>query len=32
MKEILRLIFNEWDGFLCADTDDFHPILCKEDL
>lgn len=32
MKEILRLIFNEWDGFLCADTDDFNPILCKEDL
>ena len=32
MNEILRIIINEWDGFLCADSDDFHPIFGKADL
>lgn len=32
MKELLRIIINEWDGFLCADSDDFQPIFGKEDL
>ncbi len=32
MKEVLRMIFDAWDGFLCADTDDFKPIYRKEDL
>lgn len=32
MKELLRLIFQEWDGFLCADSDDFQPIYGKSDL
>jgi hypothetical protein len=26
MKTVLKLIFQEWGGFLCADTDDFKPI------
>jgi hypothetical protein len=32
MKEVLKLIFNEWDGFLCADTDDFKPIYGKTEI
>lgn len=32
MKPVLKLIFQEWGGFFCADTDDFHPIYGMDNL
>ena len=26
-KPVLKIIFNEWSGFLCADSEDFKPII-----
>lgn len=32
MKDVLKLLFHEWDGFLCADSDDFKPIFRIDNL
>lgn len=32
MKVIFKLLFSEWDGFICADSDDFKPIYGQDDL
>lgn len=29
LKNILKALFNQWKGFLCADSDDFHPIISE---
>lgn len=32
MKAVLKVMINQWGGFLCADSDDFKPIYGKEEL
>jgi len=31
-KNILKVILNRWDGFLCADSQDFQPVYNLGDL
>lgn len=32
LKSILKVMFNQWNGFLCADSQDFKPIYSISDL
>lgn len=32
LKSILKVMFNQWNGFLCADSQDFKPIFSLSDL
>lgn len=32
LKPILQVLFDQWDGFLCADSNDFKPLYTKDDV